>query len=98
MILYLTHMTLLQSTTHRGATEMAAPSGRVYSAYDRAYQARPEQVRKRVMRNAARRMMIAKHGREALRGRDVDHKRGTGAGNGMGNLQVISQSANRSKK
>jgi hypothetical protein len=77
---------------------MSAPSGRVYSAYDKAYQARPEQVKKRVMRNAARRMMIKKHGASALRGKDVDHKRGTGAGNGASNLQIISKSANRSKK
>ena len=77
---------------------MAAPSGRVYSAYDKAYQARPEQVKKRVMRNAARKLMIKKHGKSALKGKDVDHKRGTKAGNGSGNLQIISRSKNRSKK
>lgn len=77
---------------------MSAPSGRVYSDYDRKYQARPEQVRKRVMRNAARRLMIKKHGKAALRGKDVDHKRGTEAGNGSSNLRIISRSANRSKK
>lgn len=77
---------------------MAAPSGRKYTAYDRAYQARPEQKKKRALRNAARRMMIKKHGKAALRGKDVDHKRGTSAGNGPGNLQIISRSKNRSKK
>lgn len=77
---------------------MSAPSGRVYSDYDRKYQARPENVKKRVMRNAARRLMIKKHGKAALKGRDVDHKRGTKAGNGSSNLQIISKSANRSKK
>lgn len=77
---------------------MAAPSGRVYSAYDREYQSRPEQVAKRVKRNAARRLMLKKHGKKALNGKDVDHKRGTEAGNGSSNLQVISKKANRSKK
>lgn len=77
---------------------MSAPSGRVYSEYDKAYQARPEQVKKRVMRNAARRMMIKKHGKAALKGKDVDHKRGTKAGNGKGNLRIISSSKNRSIK
>jgi len=77
---------------------MAAPSGRVYSQYDKEYQARPAQVRKRVLRNAARKLMIKKHGKTALKNKDIDHKRGTEAGNGASNLQIISKSANRSKK
>lgn len=77
---------------------MSAPSGRKYSAYDRKYQARPEQVAKRVARNAARRMMIRKHGKSALKGKDVDHKNGKPTDNRKSNLQVISKKANRSKK
>jgi len=77
---------------------MAAPSGRKYSEYDRKYQARPEQVRKRVARNAARRMMIKKHGKSAMRGKDVDHKNGNATDNRKSNLQVISKSKNRAKK
>jgi len=73
-------------------------SGRKYSAYDKEYQARPEQVKKRVARNAARRLMIKKHGKAALKGKDIDHKRGTKAGNGPSNLQIMSRSKNRSKK
>jgi hypothetical protein len=73
-------------------------SGRKYSAYDREYQARPEQVRKRVARNAARRLMIKKHGKAALRGKDVDHKRGTQAGNGPSNLRIRNRSENRADK
>jgi hypothetical protein len=42
-------------------------SGRVYSDYDKEYQARPEQVKKRVSRNKARRMMISKHGKSKLK-------------------------------
>ncbi len=77
---------------------MAAPSGRVYSAYDRAYQARPEQKKKRAARNAARRMMIQKHGKKALRGKDVDHKNGNARDNRASNLRVISKKSNRSRK
>ena len=77
---------------------MAAPSGRKYSEYDKSYQARPEQVKKRVARNAARRLMIKKHSKAALKGKDVDHKRGTEAGNGASNLKIMSSSKNRAKK
>jgi len=77
---------------------MAAPSGRKYSEYDKKYQARTEQVKKRVARNAARRLMIKKHGNADLNGKDVDHKRGTKAGNGASNLRSMSKYANRSKK
>ena len=77
---------------------MAAPSGRKYSAYDRAYQARPEQVAKRVARNKARRMMIRKHGKAALKGRDIDHKDGNPLNNSKSNLKIMDRSKNRSKK
>ena len=77
---------------------MAAPSGRKYSKDDKSYQARPEQVKKRVSRNAARRLMIKNNSKAALKGKDVDHKRGTEAGNGTSNLKIMSSSKNRSKK
>lgn len=73
-------------------------SGRVYSQYDREYQARPEQVRKRVARNKARRMMISKHGKSALAGKDVDHSDGDATNNTSSNLKIMSRSANRAKK
>ena len=34
----------------------------------------------------------------ALKGKDVDHKRGTEAGNGASNLKIMSRSKNCSKK
>lgn len=77
---------------------MSAPSGRKYSAYDREYQARPAQVAKRVARNAARRMMIKKHGKKALKGKDVDHKNGNATDNRKSNLKIMKRSANRAKK
>lgn len=73
-------------------------SGRVYSDYDKEYQARPEQVKKRVARNAARRMMIKTHGKEQLQGKDIDHKNGNATDNSKSNLQVMDKSKNRSKK
>jgi len=52
---------------------MTAPSGRVYSAYDRAYQKRPEIMKEHAERLKARRHMVARYGKEALKGKDVDH-------------------------
>jgi len=77
---------------------MAAPSGRVYTDYDRRYQARPENIRKRVARNKARRMAIKKHGKAKLKNKDVHHRDGNATNNSKGNLQIISRSKNRSIK
>jgi hypothetical protein len=73
-------------------------SGRVYSAYDREYQARPEQVKKRVSRNKARRMMISKHGKSKLSGKDIDHSDGNATNNTNSNLKIMDRSKNRAKK
>ena len=67
-------------------------------SYDKKYNARPEQLKNRTARNAARAIMekagkVSKHD-----GRDVDHKRGVSAGNGKANLRVLSASKNRSIK
>lgn len=67
------------------------------AAYDKAYNARPEQKKKRAMRNAARRQLE----REGLvhkgDGKDVDHKRrlAKGGTNARSNLRVVSQKTNR---
>ncbi len=63
--------------------------------YD-SYQSRPAQIRNRSKRNAARRKMIKRRGKSALAGKDVDHVRGVGAGNGFKNLRIQSKHANRS--
>ena len=39
------------------------------------YQGTPEQIKKRAQRNAARREMEKEHGKAALKGKDVDHKK-----------------------
>ena len=61
------------------------------------YQGKPEQIKKRAQRNAARRAMEKKVGKAALKGKDVDHVKPirNGGGNGHGNLRVRSVKANR---
>jgi hypothetical protein len=75
------------------------PSGRVYSDYDREYQARPEQVAKRVARNRARREAI-RDGRAAVGdGKDVDHIRALAdGGSPRGATRVVPASQNRARK
>lgn len=71
--------------------------GPTKAAYDKAYNARPEQVKKREMRNQAR-AELAKDGKvKKGDGKDVDHKKmldGTGT-NAKGNLRVVDQTTNR---
>jgi len=78
---------------------MTAKKGNEYTAYDRSYQAQPEQVKKRVARNAARREMMRGGLVKKGDGMDVDHKRQLehGGSNERGNLRVVSASANRAK-
>jgi 5-methylcytosine-specific restriction endonuclease McrA len=65
--------------------------------YNRAYEARPDQKKKRAMRNAARRKLM----REGLvrkgDGKDVDHKKplDSGGTNARSNLRVVSVKKNR---
>lgn len=73
---------------------------RVYSAYDRAYQARPDQVKKREERNLARAHMEKRLGAAAIRGKDIDHRKplASGGSNKMSNLRVRSVASNRGDK
>lgn len=63
----------------------------------RDYQGKPEQIKNRAQRNAARADMEKKHGSAALAGKDVHHKRPirSGGSNSDSNLGVKSVSANR---
>lgn len=77
---------------------MANKGGPKKAAYDKAYNARPEQVKKRTMRNQARAEYEKKHG--DLPGNvDVNHKkpldRGTKGANKSSNLEATSQKKNR---
>jgi hypothetical protein len=71
--------------------------GPTKAAYDKAYNARPEQVKKREMRNQAR-AELAKDGKvKKGDGKDVDHKKmldGNGT-NAKSNLRAIPKEQNR---
>ena len=65
--------------------------------YDKAYNARPEQKKKRAMRNAARRELEREGLVKKGDGKDVDHKKrlAHGGSNSRSNLRVVSQKTNR---
>lgn len=67
------------------------------AAYDKAYNARPEEVAKRVKRNQARAEMEKAGKVSKGDGKDVDHKTPLkrGGSNGKSNLAVKSETANR---
>jgi hypothetical protein len=71
---------------------------RDYKKEYREYQGRPEQIKNRAARNKARRLMIKKHGKSAVKGKDIDHKNGNPRDNRSSNLQIMSKSKNRAKK
>lgn len=52
---------------------------------------------KRAARNAARRSAIKSGRANKGDGKDVDHKKGVSAGNGSGNLRMMSASLNRGR-
>lgn len=62
------------------------------------YHSRPEQIRNRAKRNAARRELMDEGRVRKGDGKDVDHKRplDKGGSNARSNLRVMSKSANRS--
>jgi hypothetical protein len=60
------------------------------------YQKKPEQVRKRVARNKARRTLIREGKVKVGDGKDVNHRDGNANNNSRSNWQVQSRSANRS--
>ena len=67
------------------------------AARQKEYGARPEQRKNRAKRNAARAQMV-KDGRVSKGdGKDVDHVKGVGAGNGKKNLRVMSAGKNRGR-
>lgn len=67
------------------------------AAYDKAYGARPEQKKKRAMRNAARRELEREGKVHKGDGKDVDHKHmlKDGGSNARSNLRVVSEKKNR---
>lgn len=75
---------------------MTSKQSKAKQEYDKAYNARPDQKKKRAMRNAARREYEEKNG-DLPANVDVDHKRrlAKGGGNDQSNLRAASQTENR---
>jgi hypothetical protein len=65
--------------------------------YQKAYNARPENVNRREKNNAARREMIREGKAQVGDGKDVAHRRAldNGGGNSRGNLEMQSRKQNR---
>ncbi len=61
------------------------------------FHGRPEEVKKRAMRNQARAEVAKRAGAAAIAGKDVHHKKALrhGGGNGNGNLAIASVHKNR---
>ncbi len=74
---------------------MAKP--RDYKKEYAQYQGKPEQIKHRSNRNKARRLMIKKHGKAAVKGKDIDHSNGNPMDNNPKNLKITSVHYNRAK-
>lgn len=83
-----------------GVVEVRVPSSKNYVRnYKQEYASEDEGRRAdRAQRNKARRMAEAYYGADAIRGKDVDHRRelGMGGSNEISNLQPADPSQNRS--
>jgi hypothetical protein len=68
--------------------------------YKKEYKASRTPARRKanIMRQRARRLMIKKKGKAALRGKEVDHKNNDPTDNSAKNLRIISKKANRKKQ
>jgi hypothetical protein len=61
------------------------------------YHKKPAQRKRNDARKKARRLMIKKYGKKALKGKDVDHKDRNPKNNSMSNLRIQSKKKNRSR-
>jgi hypothetical protein len=70
-----------------------------YARHYRDYQGKPEQIKKRAQRNAARDEMTKVHGAAAMAGKDVDHIKRikSGGSNSKSNLRLQSPAKNRGR-
>jgi hypothetical protein len=67
------------------------------AAYDKAYNARPEQKKRRAARGRSRYLMVKKHGKAAIAGKDIDHKDRNPSNMSGKNLRIQSPSKNRGR-
>lgn len=70
---------------------------RDYAKEYREYHSRPDQMKKRAKRNAARTILTKKLGKAAVAGKDVDHKDRNANNNSLRNLRLQSPSKNRGR-
>lgn len=70
---------------------------RDYKKEYREYHSRPDQMKKRAKRNAARTILTKKLGKAAVAGKDVDHKDRNANNNSLSNLRLQSPSKNRGR-
>jgi hypothetical protein len=68
---------------------------RDYAKEYREYHSKPEQIKRRASRNAARRLMIQKGLARKGDGKDVDHKNRNPLDNSRANLRIVSKKTNR---
>jgi hypothetical protein len=61
------------------------------------YHKKPEQRRRNDSRKAARRLMVKKHGKAKLAGKDIDHKDRSPLNNAPSNLRIQSKKENRGR-
>ena len=61
------------------------------------YHKKPEQRRRNDARKAARRLMVKKHGKAKLAGKDIDHKDRNPRNNSTRNLRIQSKKVNRGR-
>lgn len=69
---------------------------RDYKSEYKNYQGKPEQIKRRASRNAARAKMVKAGKATKGDGKDVDHVNGSPLQNHKKNLRVVSKTANRS--
>lgn len=67
---------------------------RDYKHEYKSYHGRPDQIKNRNARNAARALMKAKHGSK-VNGKDIHHKDGNPRNNKINNLSIMSKAKNR---
>lgn len=67
-------------------------------AYMAKYGSTPTEMERRAARHRARYAMEKKHGKEALKGKDVDHVDNNPLNNSRRNLKAVPRGLNRSKK
>tara|TARA_E500000178_G_scaffold293731_1_gene298620 strand:+ start:1064 stop:1285 length:222 start_codon:yes stop_codon:yes gene_type:complete len=70
---------------------------RDYKKEYNTYHGKPEQRKRRSSRNKARRIAVKKYGKQAVSGKDVDHKDRNPMNNSRRNLRIQSKSSNRAR-